>query len=571
MKTVKRIFACLLAGLLALMMALPSMAAQETFQITITPNENDHATHTYEAYQIFSGDLHEQDGKKILSNIEWGNGVDGPALLAALKADATLGTAFQSCESASDVADVLQNFENDAADTQAFAKIVGANLSGVTSGTYSNQVISGLEAGYYLVKDADDSLQGEDDAAYTRYILGVVSDVTVKAKSEVPSVEKSITGENGAQLSASSASIGDQIPFTVSSKVPDMTGYNEYFFILDDTMSRGLTFNDDVAITVGDKTLQKDQDYTVSFQTNPDGTTSVRIVFVDFIQYQAPSYKDAPVTVTYSATLNQDADLTQAGNTNQVELIYSNDPNHTYTGDPQNPNEPSPTDPVGQTPASQTVTYSTSVKLTKVDADTNEALTGAKFEIRGTALKVVLINEEIYRVSDAGTYYMLKDSTYTQEAPTPETEDLYDSVTTRYEKVTQVTKDTVTEDICAAGYVDQNGVLTFEGLNAGEYTITELVSPAGYNLLSQPIRLVIESTPSLTGCAWSATIDGNAVSLSGDVISFAVENKSGTQLPSTGGIGTTIFYVVGVLLVVGAVAVFFTCRRGKEEKSQSEE
>ena len=143
---------------------------------------------------------------------------------------------------------------------------------------------------------------------------------------------------------------------------------------------------------------------------------------------------------------------------------------------------------------------------------------------------------------------------------------------TRYEKVTVVTKDTVTEGICSAGYVDENGVLTFEGLGDGEYTITELVSPAGYNLLSQPIHLVIESTPSLTGCVWTASIDGEPVSLTGDVIAFTVENKSGTQLPSTGGIGTTIFYAVGVLLVVGCAAVLFIRRRGKEEESsQSEE
>ncbi len=557
MKHMKRISALLLA--LVMVLALSAFAyAADNFTITITPNSNDNADHTYEAYQIFKGDLVEKDGKKILSNIDWGTGVNGTELLAELKTD----PAFAACNSAQDVAEVLKGFGNDAADTQAFAKIVGKHLN-AASGTYSSNQISGLDAGYYLVKDQNDSLSSGTTAAYTRYILDVVSDVTVNAKSEVPSVDKSITGENNTTLSANSASIGDQIPYEISSQVPDMTGYEKYFFVLNDTMSKGLTFNDDVAITIGGTPLTRDTDFTVSSSANSEGGTSIEIVLKNFIQYKTQT--GAAIKVTYSATLNQDADLTQTGNVNEVELVFSNDPNHTYNGDPENPDKPGPQEPTGKTPKDKTVTYSSTVKLTKVDGETQQPLTGAKFQIAGTAMKVVVINQEIYRPDASGTWYMLTNGTYTETAPTEETASLYDSTETKYVLVNEINKDTVAEQINATGYVDENGILTFEGLNAGTYTITELVAPDGYNMLAQPIELVIGSDPTDTGCTWTATVDGDDVTVTDSLIAFNVENKSGTELPSTGGIGTKIFYIAGSLMVLAAVVLLAARKRAKME------
>ena len=136
-----------------------------------------------------------------------------------------------------------------------------------------------------------------------------------------------------------------------------------------------------------------------------------------------------------------------------------------------------------------------------------------------------------------------------------------------YKKVTVVDQTTVPTEINATGYVDANGVLTFEGLGKGTYTITELVAPQGYNLLKGPIKLVITADAALDKCTWTVTANGDKLSADNEYLyALTVENSAGTELPSTGGIGTTIFYIVGSLLAVGAVILLVTKKRmGKTE------
>ena len=148
MKTVKRALALVLALTLLLAMSATVFAADDTYTITIS-GDNVVAGHTYEAYQIFKGDLAEKDGKTILSNIQWGSGVNGDALLTALKADATLGNDFKDCRTAAQVADVLATYGSDAEKTQQFAQLAGANLN-AAAGTSTwnesgkNYIISSL-------------------------------------------------------------------------------------------------------------------------------------------------------------------------------------------------------------------------------------------------------------------------------------------------------------------------------------------------------------------------------------------------------------------------------------------
>lgn len=561
MKTVKRALALVLALTLLLAMSATVFAADDTYTITIS-GDNVVAGHTYEAYQIFKGDLAEKDSKTILSNIEWGNGVNGDALLTALKADTTLGNDFKDCTTAAQVADVLATYGSAAGKTQQFAKLAGANLNTTVAGTSSwngsgtNYSISSLAPGYYLVKDKDDSALSSD--AYTRYILQVVHNVTVNAKTDVPTVDKNIK-EGDTSVKANDASIGDVINYEVKSAVPDMTGYTKYFFVLNDTMSKGLTFNNDVAVTIGDTTLDADK-YTVAYNTDTaTGITTIEIVIKDFINYT----KGDAILVTYSATLNQDASLDPvAGNPNKVQLTYSNNPNVDGNGDPQNPDKPGEGAPTGKTPESETKTYVTGIKLTKVDgADYSKMLTGAKFKIEGNGVKVVLVNKEVYKETSDGTYYMLKNGTYTDTAPIDETASSYDSTTTKYKKVTAVTKDTVNTKVNATGYVDGKGVLTFEGLGEGTYTITEIIAPEGYNLLKAPITVEIKANATFDKCEWTVTADGKLVTADKNLYAFLIENKSGAALPSTGGIGTTVFYVLGGLLVVCAGVLLITKRR----------
>lgn len=544
MKTVKRALALVLALTLLLAMSATVFAADDT-TYTITIN-NTTTGHTYEAYQIFAGDLAEKDGKTILSNITWGNGITdaGKTALgnAAVKAE-TLKTANDAAAFAKAVAPYLQNSTTSAEDT----------------GKYT---ISGLKAGYYLVKDT----QAPADDFYSAYIMEVVSNVEAEPKGDKPTVDKNIK-DNGETTKVNEASIGDVINYEVKSAVPDMTGYTKYFFVMNDTLSKGLTYNDDMVIKVGNTTLTKDTGYTVTAVKNDNGTTSIEIVFKNFV-----GYKDrvgADVIVTYSATLNQDASLDPvAGNPNKVQLTYSNNPNVDGNGDPQNPDKPGEGAPTGKTPESETKTYVTGIKLTKVDGQNkNQTLTGAKFEIKGDGMKVVLVNEEMYKKSTTGTYYMLKNGKYTEIDPVTEKSaegynaDQYDDVNQKYEKVTAVTKDTVNTKVNATGYVDENGVLTFEGLGEGTYTITEIIAPEGYNLLKAPITVEIEAKATFDKCEWTVTADGKSVTADNNLYAFRIENKSGAELPSTGGIGTTVFYVLGGLLVVCAGVLLITKRR----------
>ena len=200
MKHTKKLASLLLALVLAFALAVPAFA-EDGYSITIT---NSATGHTYEAYQIFTGDLAEKDGKKVLSNIVWGSGISeaGKTALnnAATKAE-TLKTE---------------------ADAKAFAKEVAPYLTTaagsantVTNGKY---VISGLAAGYYLVKDKDGSVTGENDA-YTEYIIKVVADVEATPKSDVPEVEKKVedtndsTGKTSGWQDSADYDIGDSVPF----------------------------------------------------------------------------------------------------------------------------------------------------------------------------------------------------------------------------------------------------------------------------------------------------------------------------------------------------------------------
>lgn len=261
-------------------------------------------------------------------------------------------------------------------------------------------------------------------------------------------------------------------------------------------------------------------------------------------------HKDAvgeEICITYSATLNEQAEIGTTANPNEVKLIYSNDPKDTGMGD-----EPDPTTPTGETPVVTTETYTTQIKLVKVDgADNSKTLTGAKFELTGDSAKATIVNDEIFEKDDNGTYYMLKDGTFTTEAPTgDETHDKnYDSTTQKYAKVSTVNKETEVTKINRAAYVNADGVLTFAGLGEGTHTITELVAPAGYNLLAHPITVTISFDE--TNKTWSAT----GATVEGDVLKIVVENNTGSKLPETGGIGATIFYVLGGFLMAGAIIV----------------
>lgn len=536
MKATKRIFSvfltCVLAFTMAFAMGLTASAADYTITINKPAGDIDR---TYEAYQIFRGNL---DGS-TLSDIEWGTGIDGAAFLTELQKNAP----FTSCTDAKTVAEKLASFTDDSDEAVAFAKLAGKFLTTATASSSTGKIT--VPAGYYLLKDVTTATHD----ALSLNILKVVKDVTVNPKADHPTVDKKIGTDITTGVAANEATIGDKVPFVIASKVPQMQGYTKYFFVLNDSMTAGLTYNKDVAIKIGATTLAADA-YDVVYD---DTANTMKIVIKNFIQYKSEAGKD--IVVTYSATLNEKADLTQAGNKNTVKLTYSNNPNVDYKGD----NEPDTTDPVGETPEHVTVTYSTKLQLTKVDgADHNVKLEGVEFQITGTSIKTAVSKGDYFKQDAAGTYYQLKDGAFTETAPTTETESKYVSTSVKYAKVTDTAEQTKMQKVTASGTTDANGLITFEGLGAGTYYITELKTKSGYNLLTAPITVTITAAPSATGCSW--TVSTNAT-FEDDMVKLTVENNKGSVLPITGGIGTTIFYVIGGLLVCGAVVMAITKKK----------
>lgn len=637
MKRIKRLASLMLALVMAMAMTVTAFAADNNeHKITVTQNTADKTAHTYDAYQIFAGDLAEKDGKMVLSNIIWGKGVDGKALLAALQADETFDVvgenktnAFAECKDAADVAKVLSGEAFASSEigtstlTDAFARVAENNLTNVVAGTATgtgNVEITVTGSGYYLVKDQNGTVDTAN-GAYTRFMLEVVGDATATVKSEVPSGDKKVYIDNATTGDANNASIGSHVSYEITSKVPNHVGYNYYYFIMNDTLSEGLTFDGagSVAVKVGNVVLTQGVDYYV--YTEDVAPKTFRLAFANIMNYDV----GADIVVTYSATINDKAVIGTTGNPNTWNLQYSNNPDDTFDGErPDDQNKPGlPLDEtneaLGQTPDEKTLTYVTELDITKYANEVLEAnlLAGAEFTLTGTSKQVVLNTVDYYEASENGTYYLLLDGTYTETAPTGTeyveigvgtaetttgyiknadgeyviptdtgdyngatlyklvkgTADKYADVNTKYEKKTATETTYVDADVSIEMTTGADGKIYFKGLGAGEYTLTETVTPEGFNTID-PIKFTINFTAPdrgvITGeetCIWDLVSDtlevsesGNGFSLGG-IFSANIINQSGSLLPSTGGIGTTIFYVVGGILVVAAGILLVTKKR----------
>ena len=572
MRKNRRIAALLTAGLLALtpcVSAGMSVFAGATDSYTINVNES--ATgYSYKAYQIFAGNVAEKEGKKVLSDIKWATGFNDTAFLAAIQGDDDLKTTFTSADNTAEkVANKLKTVTDDKK-LAAFARLAKLNVAGEgtanatqAEGKYPINVTG---SGYYLVEETGipaGNPAGQEEV-YSRFMLDVVGDAEVNPKRDLPTLDKKITGPNAKDGGkANGVSIGDAVSYEIDTDMPDMTGYEKYFYVINDTLAGGLTFDPtSVVVTIDGEEVDAGDDYEVQTGTAAAPYT-FQIVFKDFVN--RTEAKDSPIVVTYNAYLNENANRSTAGNLNTANLTYSNNPNKHYDGEPPTSDEPGDGDPTGKTPDKQTKTYTANIKLTKTDEEGN-ALKGAKFQISGTTAKAVMINGTSYVKDDAGSFYKLKDGTFTETAPNGN-ENLYDG-TDKYKEVEGIDKTTTYENICKEAYVKADGTLEFGGLGAGEYTITELVAPKGFNKLENPITVVIKDDGiTFSSPVWTATKDGADIEMTDIVnVAFQIKNKEGSTLPSTGGVGTKLFYLFGGMLAVGSGVVLVTKKRMSYEK-----
>ena len=397
-----------------------------------------------------------------------------------------------------------------AADAKAFAIEVSQYL-GTAAGSGTSE-ISGLAPGYYLIKN---STVG-DDQTYTSFILEVVKNVDVAPKSDKPSLEKKVqdvndsTGDITGWQDSADYDIDDDVPFQLTTTVPtNFADYESYKFVFHDVQSEGLTFKKDtVTVKIGSIDLTDGQ---FSVVTETDDSCTFHVVINDLKTINGISAGDK-VVVEYKSTLNDKAEIGAAGNPNEAYLEYSNNP---YS------------DSTTTTPKDKVTVFTYKVTVNKIDNEHN-ALKGAAFAL----------------------YKKVGDG-----------EDPWKLVALNNAKET------------ADGYVIEDAnKTTFEwtGLDDGIYKIVEIITPDGYNTIDNQVFTVTatheaESTdPQLTELNGNAA-DGSVITFTPDKaagsLTTDVVNQSGATLPSTGGIGTTIFYVVGGGLMVAAVILLVTKKR----------
>ncbi len=382
-------------------------------------------------------------------------------------------------------------------------------------------------------------------------------------------------GQDFTKVKADTANVGDTVTFVVDRiTVPSTDGYKTFKFVMKDTLPKGLTLGQVLSVKLDKNgSALSANDYTVTSSAVKDangeatGETELRIAFKNALTLLKP-YEGKEVEIKYTATVNKDANFGETGNENEVVFEFTNNPDDEHTGDDFGPNEPH-----GVTPESKTKTYVTLIKILKIDESGN-GLDGAVFTLSGSSKNVVVTTGDYFdedaTVTD-GHYYLLKDGTYTLTPPQTGTADKYQYTNKTYEK-----KSYSKTELEGANNVDITGVVsggndhsaTFAGLKPGTYTITETGAPVGYNKITAPIEVTIQFSDVQPHKFYISGTTPAGVELQDDgTITITIENKSGAVLPSTGGIGTTIFYVAGIVLVLGAAAIIIARRKAEQESS----
>ena len=482
--------AILLSLVMVMAMGLTAFAEEATtptYKLTLTGTVEGH---TYVVYQIFMGDLStKEDGTKVLSNVQWGNGV-------------TYTTTDKETGNAANVAKALG--DKDMTVAQLVENLTLTTPVKTKESSNGSTVISGLDAGYYLVKDQNGTQKDKPDA-YTEFIVQVVGNTEAKIKSGVPTVKKKVqdindsTGKTSDWQDSADYDINDWVPYQITGTMPsNIDSYTAYKYVFTDKMSAGLTYDrtdqdHKAKINIGDTNVTGSFDEAVT--TNADGSTTVtwtcnNLKGIDGVKLD----NNTKVVVTYSAKLNENAVIGADGNPNTVNLTYSNNPNKDGEGE------------TGKTPDDKNIVFTYKTVVNKVDQD-KKSLAGAGFTLQKK------VN---------GAYTDVKSFTAGEET-----------------------------------------TFTFTGLDDGDYRLTETTTPSGYNTIT-PIEFKIVATheetadePKLLTLSGNATTgeatftaDKDAGSLTTDVV-----NKKGSTLPSTGGRGTRLLYIGGAILAVTAGTV----------------
>ena len=504
----------------------PSTTA--TYTLTITDTK---AGHTYAVYQIFTGDISGTSPNYVLSNVKYGKnyGTEGASV-----SDATLKAIT---------------------DADAFAKgyTPSGNAFKTVSSANGSTEISGLPSGYYFVMDST-PVTGQDAA--TKYILQVVGDTSIKVKSSVPTVEKkvkendkTVTDNTDTRIPSytldtgyndvADYNMGDKVPFQLIGTLPaDLADYDTYKYYFIDTLSSGLKYNGDAVVSIMNGNV-KTPVPAGTFAIEYSGTSlTIKCEDVTAIDVNGVKVtKDSYIVVDYTATLTTGAVVGLPGNPNEVYLEFSNNPNKGGEGD------------MGETPKDKVIVFTYELDVTKIDgADKDKdaaeqtKLANAEFKLQNSANKWAVVGTD--------------------------------------NKVTGWVENENDATVLKTG---DNGLIKIIGLDDGTYTLKETKAPAGYNLPAQGFTVEIKAATA-NNQTWNdfapdkaltnlvvkvdnveGTANNNATENKHGIASITIQNNKGATLPETGGIGTTIFYVLGSALVIGAAVLLVTKKRMSAE------
>lgn len=524
-KAMKKLMAALLAVAMVCAMAIPAFA-DGTGSNTLTINGKT-AGHTYEAYQVFTGDLKG----KVLSNIDWGNGVIGDDI----RNDPDLPSSLKGLSSAAALAAELAKLSPSSDDVNTFAEVVSKHL---TANKYTSTeagmtyTINNLPDGYYFIKDATASASMPAGATYSRYMLNIVQSLTIEAKDTTVTLDKQIKhNETGVWGVVGDNQIGDTVDFRTITTVPDTTGYTSYTYEIHDTMSSELTSNvkdnTDITIKVNDTTVLDSTYYNVTVDPTNSNKFTVKVKIIDAVKAGVLHANDNLFTY-YTGVLNETAKVYPDGpQQNEAHLVYSNNPNDVGTG---------------ETPKKTVYDWTFKVDVTKVDGnDKTQRLEGAVF----------VLSEKSGLDLEPG-----KDGTPTKNQTS--LIKLVDNHDGTYTVADTTTTTTYTMTTPAGGQISIKGLD-----DEKEYYLYETKAPGGYNALTAPVKIKItDNTYDSIGnqIVTQPNVVFNEVNAYSGV-GFDVENNVGTTLPGTGGIGTTIFYVIGGGLMVAAAILLITKKR----------
>lgn len=530
-KAIKKLLAALLAVAMVCAMAIPAFAENSEGDVD--------SHHTYSAFQIFKGDVEGNNIKDFkISNVDWGSNIinNSDDFLNKLREADHIGPLFTNATSARDVLEVISQWHDSDDYSIAFARFVchylysnDANPTYVVRAGSNALTIPEAKAGYYLFVDTTDFSKDDSYHSYNSFLLMVTKgnwNVPITPKAEKPTVEKKVydnpdgTSTGGFGSSADHA-INEKFQFQLTATLPDSTNraydyYDKYSVIFHDTLSDGITYDkddelDSVVIKSNSNTYNITDSSKYTIDTTDLESQNSFVVNIDVKACAKDAGFDlndgATITVTYTAHLNDKAYVNTAGgstsNINKVYLTYSNNPKDESS--------------IGKTPESAVCVYTYQLNNTKYHDDDTQGneLEGAGFKLYSDAD----CKNEVELYQDGEFYYPIKNATG---------------------------KEAVEMKSAA------NGQFNVKGLDAGTYYLKETTPPKDYNACADK-KIVISATHT----EYNVILSGES-NLNNKIIN---KKAGGITLPSTGGIGTTIFYVVGGGLMVAAIVLLVTKKR----------